>query len=217
MEYLVQQNKRIGGEALEPSEGIMASGKAVVVIGGGDTGSDCLGTALRQGAKTVYQCEILPKPPSERSASTPWPMWPTMLRRTHTGEEGGEQQWSVMTKRFMGEKGTVKRIHCAEVEWERRLDGSLGTPKEKVGTDFELEADLVFLAMGYVGPGQNKMVESLAIERDARGNIKVDDQHMTNVNGVFVAGDMTQGQSLVVRAIADGRKAAQGIMTYLTG
>ena len=195
----------------------MASGKTVVVIGGGDTGSNCLGTALRQGATMVYQCEILPKPPSERPAFTPWPMLPTVLRHTHAHEEGGEQRWSVMTKEFIGENGAVKKIHCVELEWELTADGNLGAPIEKIGTDFELEADLVLLAMGYVGPGKNRLVENLAIERDARGNVKADDQRMTNVKGIFVAGDMAQGQSIVVRAIADGRKAAQGIMTYLTG
>ena len=217
MDYLTQQNKRSGGETIGLSEGIMASGKTVVVIGGGDTGSDCLGTALRQGATMVYQCEILPKPPSERPAFTPWPMWPTVLRHTHAHEEGGEQRWSVMTKEFIGENGAVKKIHCVELEWELTADGNLGAPIEKIGTDFELEADLVLLAMGYVGPGKNRLVENLAIERDARGNVKADDQRMTNVKGIFVAGDMAQGQSIVVRAIADGRKAAQGIMTYLTG
>lgn len=215
MDYLTQQNKRVGGEPLDPSDGIMSSGKTVVIIGGGDTGSDCLGTALRQGAKKVYQFEILPKPPFERSPSTPWPMWPSTLRYTHAHEEGGEQCWSVMTKEFIGEDGRVKKLRCAEVDWEIAEGGALAVPKEKPGTEFEIEVDLVLLAIGYVGPGQNKLMEDLAIERDALGNVKSDDQRMTSVEGVFVAGDMTQGQSLVVEAIADGRKAASGIMKYL--
>ena len=215
MDYLVQQNKRIGSEEVDSSEDIIASGKTVVVIGGGDTGSDCLGTALRQGAKKVYQFEILPEPPVERAESTPWPMWPVMMRDTHAHKEGGERRWSVMTNEFLGEKGMVKKLRCVEVEWQSPEGGGPPVPKERPGTEFEVDADLVILAMGFVGPEKNKIVEDSGIKKDSRGNVMADEKKMTNIPGVFVAGDMTTGQSLVVRAIADGRRAARGIMRYL--
>ncbi|MBW2114705.1 MAG: glutamate synthase subunit beta [Deltaproteobacteria bacterium] len=215
MDYLTQQNKRVSGEAVDSSEEITAKGKTVIVMGGGDTGSDCLGTALRQGAKKVYQFEILPKPPANRSESTPWPMWPVMLRQTHAHKEGGELLWSVMTKEFSGEKGILKKLLCAEVEWVAAEEGKLPVPVEKPGTDFEVEADMVLLTMGFVGPGKNRLIDEMGIELNSTGNVKADERHMTNIEGLFVAGDMTRGQSLVVRAIADGRKAAQGIMAYL--
>jgi len=215
LDYLIQQNKRMGGEPVEPSEAIAARDKKVVVIGGGDTGSDCLGTALRQNANEVYLFEILPKPPSERPESTPWPLWPDILRETHALKDGGELRWSVMTKKFLGENGVLKGLHCVEVEWKPKEEGGPPVPMAKPGTDFEVEADMVLLAMGFLGPEKNKIVEDLDIELDSRGNVKTDEQNMTNVPGVFVAGDMTLGQSLVVRAIADGRRAAMGIMTYL--
>lgn len=215
MDYLTQQNKRVGGETLDPSEEITAEGKTVVVIGGGDTGSDCLGTALRQGAQKVYQLEILPRPTAGRAASTPWPMWPLILRKTHAHEEGGETLWSVMTKEFSGEGGGLKRLLCAEVEWVAKEEGKPPVPVEKAGTEFEVEADMVLLAMGFLGPGKNRLIEELGIELDSRGNVKADERHMTNKEGLFVAGDMASGQSLVVRAIGDGRKAARGIVEYL--
>ncbi len=215
MDYLVQQNKKIGGEDVDPSEVITAEGRNVVVIGGGDTGSDCLGTALRQGAGKVTQLEILPRPPAERDASTPWPLWPRMFRETHAHKEGGELLWSVTARAFLGEKGRIKKVHCVEVGWKNAEDGSLEAPKERAGSEFEVDTDLVLVAMGFVGPGENRLVEELGIKRDLRGNVRADESNMTNVPGVFVAGDMTQGQSLVVRAIADGRKAAQGIRNFL--
>lgn len=217
MEYLTQQNKRIGGEIVPTFEAITAQGKTVVIIGGGDTGSDCLGTALRQGAKKVYQLEILPKPPAEWDAFTPWPMWPVKLRETHAHQEGGEQRWAVMTKAFLGKEGWVEKLRCAEVDWERGEDGSLKGPVERAGTEFELDGDLVLLAMGFVGPEKNRIVEDLCIEKDRRGNVSGDAQNMTNRAGIFVAGDMREGQSFVARAIADGRRAASGIRRYLKG
>lgn len=216
MDYLTQQNKRISGEAVDSSEEIIASGKTVVVIGGGDTGSDCLGTALRQGTNKVYQLEILPRPPAKRPESTPWPMWPDILRTTHAHMEGGEQRWAVMTKEFLGENGVVKKLRCAEVKWQAKQPDQAPAPVEKPGTEFEVEADLVILAMGFTGPGKNRIVEELGIDLDVRGNLRADYRNMTSIKGLFVAGDMAQGQSLVVHAIADGRKAAKGIMTYLT-
>lgn len=215
MDYLTQQNRRIADEHVDPAEEISARGKRVVVIGGGDTGSDCVGTALRQGALSVTQLEILQKPPVDRSDSTPWPMWPLMLRKTHAHEEGGEQLWAVTTKEFMGEEGALKKLRCAQVKWEAPEEGRSPVPVELPGTEFQVEADLALIAMGFVGPEKNRLVEGQGVELNERGNVKVDDMHMTGVEGVFAAGDMGLGQSLVVRAIADGRSAAEGIRKYL--
>ncbi|MBW2251886.1 MAG: glutamate synthase subunit beta, partial [Deltaproteobacteria bacterium] len=215
MDYLTQQNKRVGKETIISSKEISAAGKTVVIIGGGYTGSDCLGTTLRQGAKKVYQFEIMPKPPINRSELTPWPLWPIQLDLTHAHHEGGEQRWSVMTKKFVGDNNILKKLRCVEVEWKSKAKGGPLLPIEKDGTDFEVEADLVLLAMGFLGPEKNKIFEDMGVLFDQRGNVKSDEKKMTNVPGVFVAGDITLGQSLVVRAIADGQKAARGIMMYL--
>jgi len=216
MNFLTQQNKRVRKENISQEDEVWASGKKVVVIGGGDTGSDCLGTSLRQGAEKVTQLEILPRPPETRSESTPWPMWPIKLRRTHAHMEGGETLWSVMTKAFKGEKGILKSLICAEVEWQAKEVGKPPMPTERPGTEFEIEADLVLLAMGFVGPEQNRLVEDLEVELDPGGKIKADEEGTTNIQGLFVAGDMRQGQSLVVKAIADGARVAQGIQRYLS-
>ncbi len=189
--------------------------KKVVVIGGGDTGSDCLGTALRQGAIRVSQLEIVPKPSVKRNDNTPWPMWPVLLRQTHAHKEGGDLFWSIMTREFLGEKGAVKKVRCAEVEWVVSDANRPPVPVEKEGTEFEMEADLVILAMGFLGPDKSNLVTELGVELDSQGNVKADHHRMTNLDGIFVAGDMAMGQSLVVRAIADGRKTALGIKTYL--
>jgi len=215
MDYLVRQNRLIAGENIDPSGMFSAKGRKVVVIGGGDTGSDCVGTALRQGAVGVEQLEILSRPPESRSETTPWPMWPLLLRKTHAHEEGNEPRWGVITKEFLGEKGNLEKLCCAEVRWESPGNGAPAVPLEIPGTEFFIEADMVLIAMGFEGPERNAMVESLGLEANARGNLKVDETGMTGVAGVFVAGDMSLGQSLVVRAIADGRKAAQGIKSYL--
>ncbi|NNL41424.1 MAG: glutamate synthase subunit beta [Desulfobacterales bacterium] len=216
MDYLTQQNKIISQETTDPSTQISASGKTVVIIGGGYTGSDCLGTALRQGAKKVYQFEIMPKPPIERSELSPWPLWPIKLDLTHAHHEGGEQRWSVMTKEFVGDTITIKKLKCVEVEWKARVKQGPVVPVEKEGTDFEVEADLVLLAMGYLGPEKNKFFQDMGVSFDQKGNVQSDENNMTTVPGVFVAGDITLGQSLVVKAIADGQKAARGIMKYLS-
>ncbi len=215
MDYLTQQNKRLAGESLRPSTEITAANKAVVIIGGGDTGSDCLGTALRQGARQVTQLEILPEPPTERDSSTPWPMWPLMLRDTHAHKEGGSRRWAVTAKAFIGENRVLKKVACVEMEWQPTPDGKGQMPIEKPGTEFDIEADLVILAMGFIGPGPSKLVDEIGLELDNYKNVKVDHTQMTNVPGIFVAGDMTTGQSLVVRAIANGRKASEGIQSYL--
>jgi len=209
MEYLPQQNRHVAGEAVTGQ--ILATGKHVVIIGGGDTGADCLGTAHRQKPKSVYQFEIMPMPPLERSVNTPWPLWPLQLRTESAHEEGGTREWAVATARFSGdENGRVKQLHAIRV----------GPPPkfEPIpGTDFTIETDLVLIAMGFLGPVKNGMLESLGVQLDARGNVECDANHMTSVPGVFAAGDMRRGQSLVVWAISEGRKAARGIDKYLMG
>jgi glutamate synthase (NADPH/NADH) small chain len=209
MEFLPQQNRRCEGDSVPDAEGILATGKRVVIIGGGDTGADCLGTCHRQGALSVTQFELLPKPPDDRSPSTPWPLWPMQLRVESSHEEGGMRDWSVSTVKFTGdEHGRVRQLHAV------RVDAKLNPIS---GTEFSMDADLVLLAMGFLGPVKNGLVERLGVKLDARGNVSTDDRHMSSIPGVFAAGDMRRGQSLVVWAIAEGRKAARGIDLYLMG
>lgn len=215
MDFLIQQNRRLGHEKLDPARDILAGGKKVLVIGGGDTGADCVGTSIRQGATRVAQVEILPEPPPTRSPATPWPRWPNMLRTSSSHKEGGTRRWSVATRSFTGHNGTVKAVQCVEVDWVVPPEGGRPVMKEKPGTEFEIEADLVLLAMGFTGPGRNKLVEDLGIHTDPGGVISRDARNMTSVPGVFVAGDMAHGASLVVRAMRDGRRAAAGMMAYL--
>lgn len=211
MDFLVQQNRRVANKHVEEAP-ILATGKHVVVIGGGDTGSDCIGTSHRQGALSVTNFEIMPRPPEERAESTPWPLWPLMMRTSTSHEEGGERRFSVTTERFVGEDGKVKRLDCAEVRF-------VGGRIEKVpGSEFSLEADLVLLAMGFIHPERPGIVEQLGVALDPRGNVKVDPTtFQTSVPGVFAAGDCQRGQSLVVWGIADGRKAARGVDLMLVG
>jgi glutamate synthase (NADPH/NADH) small chain len=207
MEFLPQQNRVCEGDSV-PDQ-ILATGKRVIIIGGGDTGADCLGTSHRQGARSVTQFELLPKPPDTRSPLTPWPLWPMQLRIESSHEEGGTRDWSVHTVKFTGdEHGNVKQLHAVRV-----------TPKVEPlpGTGFTVEADLVLLAMGFTGPVKNGMIEQLGVELEPRGNVAADGNYMSSVPGVFAAGDMRRGQSLVVWAIAEGRKAAEGIDRYLRG
>jgi glutamate synthase (NADPH/NADH) small chain len=209
MEFLPQQNRVCEGD--EVAGQIRATGKRVVIIGGGDTGADCLGTSHRQGALSVTQFELLPKPPEERSTSTPWPLWPLQLRVESSHEEGGTRDWSVSTVKFSGdEHGNVRQLHAVRV-------GPAPKFERLAGTEFTLEADLVLLAMGFLGPVKNGLLEQFRVNLDGRGNIATDAHHMSSVPGVFAAGDMRRGQSLVVWAIAEGRKAARGIDAYLTG
>lgn len=215
MDFLTQQNKRVGGEPIPVSCNINASGKKVVVIGGGDTGSDCIGTSLRQGAREVIQLEILPKPPKERADSTPWPMWPMQLRESHAHKEGGSRRWSVSTKACFGENGVLKKIRCVEVNWVKQ--GGRLVPEEIKGSEFDIETDMVLLAMGFTGPGNESLIQDFGLETDNRGNIKVDENMMTNTCGVFSAGDMSHGQSLVVTAIYSGKQAAKGVVGFLAG
>jgi len=214
MEYLVRQNRILAREEVEPDKELDAAGLDVVVIGGGDTGSDCVGTALRQKANSVLQIEIMPKPAETRPETTPWPAWPDVLRESSSHKEGGKRRWSVNTKEFTGQNNHVAALRCVEVEWSKAPDGRAQF-KEKSGSEFEVKAQLVLLAMGFTGPGRNKLADDLKLGKDQRGNIKVDGNHMTSEQGVFAAGDMARGQSLVVRAIADGRATAAGIAAYL--
>ena len=211
MEFLPQQNHRVAGDKIDPTHEILATGKNVVIIGGGDTGADCLGTSIRQGAKAIRQLEIMPKPPLERAASTPWPLWPMQLRTETSHEEGGERRWAVATTKFEGdEQGNVKRLHLMQV-------GPPPSFAPVAGTEFTIDAELVLIAMGFTGPKQKGLIEQLNVTLDGRGNVQTDGQYMSTVPGVFAAGDMRRGQSLVVWAIAEGRKAARAIDTYLMG
>lgn len=210
MDFLEQQNRRVAGAAMV-GDTITARGKHVVVIGGGDTGSDCIGTSHRQGALSVTNLEIMSKPPALRAESTPWPMWPLMLRTSSSHEEGGVREYAVMTDRFSGIDGRVAKLHAVRVTF------SDGKPSRVPSSEFEINADLVLLALGFLYPEPTGLLEQLGAVKDARGNLKVDASFMTSVPGVFAAGDCQRGQSLVVWAIADGRRAARGIDTYLMG
>ena len=209
MEFLPQQNRRNEGEVVDPSIAILATGKRVLIIGGGDTGADCLGTSHRQGAKSIHQFEIMPKPPNQRAASTPWPLWPMQLRTESSHEEGGVRDWSVNSIKFTGDaEGNVKQLHGVRVSPPPKFEAI-------AGTEFTLDVDLVLLAMGFLGPVRSGMIEKLGLTLDARGNIATTN-YMSSVDGIFAAGDMRRGQSLVVWAIAEGRKAAAAVDTYLS-
>ncbi len=208
MEYLPQQNKRCLGDAVSSEIEILATGKRVVIIGGGDTGADCLGTTHRQKPVSVHQFEIMPKPPDERSPQTPWPLWPMQLRTEAAHEEGGVRDWSVATTKFTGEAVSVKQLHAVRV-------GPAPNFEPIPGSDFVIEADLVLIAMGFLGPVRNGMIEQLGVTLDKRGNVATDTNYMSSVPGVFAAGDMRRGQSLVVWAISEGRKAAAAVDAYL--
>ena len=223
MDYLTLQNRRNEGDAIADEDFITADGKHVIIIGGGDTGADCLGTAHRQGAKTVTQLELLPRPPHERAGDNPWPLWPNNFRVSTAHEEGGERLFSVSTQRFAGdEAGRVRALQAVKVEMVRKdpatprgAGGVQFVPVE--GSDFEIPADLVLLAMGFVGPERGPLVNELGIALTDRGAVARDERWMTNIPGVFTAGDMQRGQSLIVWAIAEGRSAARGIDQYLVG
>lgn len=217
MEFLVQQNRRVAGRTALGGHDILAKDKHVVVIGGGDTGSDCVGTSVRQGALSVTQIELLPKPPGERAPETPWPLWPHVLRTSSSHREGCERLWSVMSKGFTGVDGRVQQLDCVRLLWEQKEDGGQLQMRELPESRFALKADLVLLAMGFVHPEKTGLLEALGVERDSRGNVRVDGNYMTSVDGVFAAGDMATGQSLVLRAIAGGRGAAKGVDHWLRG
>ncbi len=215
MEFLPMQTRLNLGDK-EPSSFISAKGKHVVVIGGGDTGSDCVGTSHRQGAKSVTQFELLPRPPEQRTPDMPWPRWPMILRTSTSQEEGGKRDWSVNTKAFLGEGGIVKTLRGVRLEWSKGADGR-PQMKEIPGSEFEIPCDLCLLAMGFLGPEKGGMLDQLGVKLDPRGNVQADANSMTSVPGVFSAGDMRRGQSLVVWAIQEGRQAARGIDAFLMG
>jgi len=211
MDFLPQQNKRNAGDRLDARFDILAAGKHVIIVGGGDTGADCFGTSIRQKAASVTQFEIMPKPPDERAASTPWPMWPMMLRVESSHEEGGQRVWAIATEKFEADgAGNVAALHTIQVGPPPKFDKIPGT--EKV-----YPAGLVLLAMGFTGPVRNGMVEQLGVELDGRGNVKTGEDYQSSMPGVFAAGDMRRGQSLVVWAITEGRKAARAIDAWLMG
>ena len=216
MEYLPLQNRRCEGDVIPDDRFISAEGKRVVIIGGGDTGADCLGTAHRQGARSVHQFELLSRPPDSRAAYNPWPTWPVIFRTSSAHEEGGVREYSVSTKRFLGSNGRVERLQAVRVSVEQSPAGRFRID-EIPGTEFEMEVDLVLLAMGFLGPERDGMVAQLGVELNERGNVAADATRMTSVKGVFAAGDMARGQSLIVWAIQEGRVAARGIDKYLMG
>ena len=217
MEFLTQQNRRNAGDTIPEGEEISAAGKHVVVIGGGDTGSDCIGTSRRQGAASITQIELLPKPPEDRLPTNPWPTWPVILRTSSSQEEGCERMWSVQTKAFLGEQGGVRKLSCVELDWTEPDAAGRRSFQEIPGSAFELRADLVLLAMGFVHVEHGPLVRDLGVATDGRGNLVADGNCMTNVPGVFGAGDAVIGASLVVRAIDLGRLAAAGADRYLVG
>ncbi len=213
MEFLTQQNKTIRGIKIPDKDRILATGKNVLVIGGGDTGSDCVGTSIRQEAKSITQIEILPKPPEDRQPNNPWPYWANILRNSSSHEEGCERRWSLSTKQFTGENGKVKHAEIVEIEWVSQ-NGKM-TMTEKPRTKQRLDVELVLLAMGFVHPVHEGLATEFGLEYDARGNIKVDKSYRTSVDNVFAAGDSMAGASLVVRAINHGRQAAKAIHEFL--
>ncbi|MFH1136136.1 MAG: glutamate synthase subunit beta [Pseudomonadota bacterium] len=215
MKYLVQQNRRVARLPIRGPE-ISAAGRKVVVIGGGDTGADCLGTALRQGAASVHQLEILPKPPTGRDPANPWPNWPNILRFSAAHEEGGERRWCVATSSFQGRGGRVARLEGHEVRWFQDAAGRMMMEKIE-GSEFEMDAQLVLLAMGFTQPVHEGLLDNLGLEYDARGNVRVDDNMMTSIPKVFAAGDSVSGAWLVVRAIAAGRGMARRVDEFLMG
>ena len=208
LEFLIPQNKEVAGDGRNP---ISASGKHVVIIGGGDTGSDCVGTSNRHGALSVTQFEVMPRPPEQENKPLVWPNWPIKLRTSSSHEEGAQRDWSIVTKGFSGNNGKVEKLRAVRVEWK---DGKM---IEIAGSEFEMKADLVLLAMGFVSPEQ-KVLDAFGVEKDARGNIKADtENYSTNRKKVFAAGDMRRGQSLVVWAIREGRQCARAVDEYLMG
>jgi glutamate synthase (NADPH/NADH) small chain len=216
MDYLTLQNRRCQGEMIPDEKFITAKGKRVVIIGGGDTGADCLGTVHRQGALSVHQFEILPMPPKERAEDNPWPLWPNILRTSSAHEEGGIREYCISTTRFSGRNGRVERLHADRVEFVSDGNGRKSMRKLP-GSEFEIEADLVLLAMGFLGPEKDGPLGQLGVKFSERGTVWRDENWMTSVPGVFTAGDMQRGQSLIVWALAEGRQAAKGVDRYLMG
>jgi glutamate synthase (NADPH/NADH) small chain len=215
MEFLPQQNKVVAGDRVENQ--ILATDKHVIVIGGGDTGSDCVGTSNRHSAKSVTQFELLPAPPEQENKPLVWPYWPVKLRSSSSHEEGCQRDWAVATKHFEGHGGTVEKLVAARVAWQKEPNGQM-VMREVPGSEFEMKADLVLLAMGFLGPVQGGLLEALAVNKDPRGNVAADtDSYRTSLPKVFAAGDMRRGQSLVVWAIREGRQCARAVDEFLMG
>ena len=215
MDFLKQSNLKVVGKEIPAGEMIDAAGKDVLVIGGGDTGSDCVGTAIRQRAASVTQIEILPKPPVKRELNNPWPYWPNVLRTSSSHQEGCARRWSLLTKKFLGQNGQVKQAEVIKVEWTKNEQGQW-TMTEK-GKPELLKVDLVLLAMGFTQPVHHGFLDSLGLEYDKRGNVKINETNQTSVNKVFAAGDVAKGASLVVKAIAEGISTATFVDAFLTG
>ncbi len=217
MRYLTRQNRVVGGEPVEENPTLNAKGKHVIVIGGGDTGSDCVGTANRQGAISVTNFELLPKPPEGRPENQPWPFWPMRMRTSTSHDEGVHREWSINTKRFVGENGSVKKLVTTHIKFAPNPNGGRPTIQDVPGTEKEWPADLVLLALGFTGPEPGGLLEQLGVELDERGNIKTDADYATNVPNIYAAGDGRRGQSLIVWAISEGREAARAADLHLTG
>ncbi len=217
MAFLPQQNRKVSGVWSEEQPHLTAEGKKVVILGGGDTGADCLGTVIRQGATEVYQFELMPKPPTDRDHTMPWPLYPMIYRVSSAHEEGGQREYSVLTKSLSGENGKLKKLHAVRLQWTEP-DGEGKRKMEEVpGSEFTLEADLVLLAMGFLHPQKEGLLEQLEVEHDARGNVKAGTDYKTTHEGIFACGDMRRGQSLIVWAISEGREAARQVDAYLMG
>ncbi len=217
MDYLVQNNRRVEGQKISENELIDAKDKKVVVIGGGDTGSDCAGTANRQGAKCVVQIEVMPKPDLCRSEDFPWPMYPLLLKTSTSHKEGVLRQWAILTKKFIGKEGKVKKLSCVKVEFQDKKGKSCPIMREIPNIGFEIEADLVILAVGFLHPKQSGLIRDLGLELDNRGNIKASENYMTSCKKIFTAGDAHRGQSLIVHAISEGRQCARAMDEFLMG
>lgn len=213
VDFLKQQNRVVSGKA-EAQDKLNAKDKVVVVIGGGDTGSDCIGTAVRQGAKAVYQYEIMPKPPEMRDETMMWPEYPRTIKTTSSHEEGCIRDWCISTKKVIGHNGKIKTLQCVKVQWEKNESGRL-VMNEVPGTEFEQKADMVLIAMGFLHPQHEGMLKNLNLQLDLRGNVKTNENNMASMPGIFAAGDMRTGQSLVVKAISDGRTTAKQVDKYL--
>ena len=217
MEYLTQQNRLNAGQQVDPESRLTAEGKRVVILGGGDTGADCLGTAHRQGAELVSQYELLAEPPVDRPAGNPWPQWPLILRSSAAHEEGGIRDYGILTKSFSGSDGKVEKLHAVRVQWSQPENGGRPEMTEVPNSEFEVETDLVLLAMGFLHPEHEGLLTQLGVELDPRGNVKIGSDRMSSVPGVFAAGDTARGQSLVVWAIAEGRETARAVDLFLMG